>query len=307
MLGMLKRLRQGLTKTRENFVKRIDQAIRRYDRIDEDLLEELEEILIQTDVGVETTMKIIDRLRERTVEERTKKPEEIQALLRDEMAAILGGHSPPSTDVELTTGPHVIMVVGVNGVGKTTTIGKMAARYKQEGKTVLLAAGDTFRAAAIEQLEIWAHRADVDIVKHQQDADPAAVAYDALQAAIARNVDILIIDTAGRLHTKANLMEELKKIKRTLGKLADGVPHETLIVLDGTTGQNAQTQAKIFHEAMGGISGIVLTKLDGTAKGGIVLSITDSLSVPVKMIGVGEGIDDLQDFDAKSFVDALFE
>lgn len=307
MLGMLKRLRQGLTKTRENFVKRIDQAIRRYDRIDEDLLEELEEILIQTDVGVETTMKIIDRLRDRTVEERTKKPEEIQALLRDEMTAILEGQSPSSTDIESTTGPHVIMVVGVNGVGKTTTIGKMAARYKQDGKSVLLAAGDTFRAAAIEQLEIWADRAGVDIVKHQQDADPAAVAYDALQAAIARNVDILIIDTAGRLHTKANLMEELKKIKRTLGKLADGVPHETLIVLDGTTGQNAQTQAKMFHEAMGGISGIVLTKLDGTAKGGIVLSIADSLSVPVKLIGVGEGIDDLQDFDAKTFVDALFE
>ena len=223
------------------------------------------------------------------------------------MTTILDHQQHDDTPVTAHDGPHVIMVVGVNGTGKTTTIGKLAARYKQEGKSVLLAAGDTFRAAAIEQLDVWAQRSGADIVRHQQDADPAAVAFDALQAATARNVDILIIDTAGRLHTKTNLMEELKKIKRTLGKQSEGVPHEVLIVLDGTTGQNAQSQAKIFHEAMDGLTGIVLTKLDGTAKGGIVLSISDTLAVPVKMIGVGEGIDDLQEFDARTFVDALFE
>jgi len=307
MLGVFKRLRKGLAKTRDNFIRRIDQAIKRYDRIDEDLLEELEEILLQTDVGVETTMKIIDRLRDRTIEERTKKPDEIQELLRQEMTAILDSQQPTVNSCFEHNSPHVIMVVGVNGTGKTTTIGKLAAKYKAEGKSVLLAAGDTFRAAAIEQLGVWAQRSGADVVRHQQDADPAAVAFDALQAATARNVDVLIIDTAGRLHTKTNLMEELKKIKRTLGKQAEGVPHEILIVLDGTTGQNAQSQAKNFHEAMGGLTGIVLTKLDGTAKGGIVLAISDTLSIPVKMIGVGEGIDDLQPFDARTFVDALFE
>jgi fused signal recognition particle receptor len=304
MLGVVRRLREGLARTREGLVKKIDQAIRRYDRIDEDLLEEIEDILIQTDVGVDTTMKIIDGLRQRAVEERTKKPEALQILLRDEMTRIMN-QTPPIP--ESNDRPHVILVVGVNGSGKTTTIGKLAARYKQEGKKVLLAAADTFRAAAIEQLEVWAHRSDVEIVKHQQGSDPSAVAYDALQAANARDVDVLIVDTAGRLHTKDNLMEELKKIKRTLSKQIEGTPHETIIVLDGTTGQNAMTQAKIFHEALNGLTGIVLTKLDGTAKGGIVLSITDQLSIPVKMIGVGEGIEDLQDFNANDFVTALFE
>jgi fused signal recognition particle receptor len=304
MLGVVRRLREGLARTREGLVKKIDQAIRRYDRIDEDLLEEIEDILIQTDVGVDTTMKIIDGLRQRAVEERTKKPEALQILLRDEMTRIMN-QTPPIP--ESNDRPHVILVVGVNGSGKTTTIGKLAARYKQEGKKVLLAAADTFRAAAIEQLEVWAHRSDVEIVKHQQGSDPSAVAYDALQAANARDVDVLIVDTAGRLHTKDNLMEELKKIKRTLSKQIEGTPHETIIVLDGTTGQNAMTQAKIFNEALNGLTGIVLTKLDGTAKGGIVLSITDQLSIPVKMIGVGEGIEDLQDFNANDFVTALFE
>ena len=304
MLGVVRRLREGLARTREGLVKKIDQAIRRYDRIDEDLLEEIEDILIQTDVGVDTTMKIIDGLRQRAVEERTKKPEALQILLRDEMTRIMN-QTPPIP--ESNDRPHVILVVGVNGSGKTTTIGKLAARYKQEGKKVLLAAADTFRAAAIEQLEVWAHRSDVEIVKHQQGSDPSAVAYDALQAANARDVDVLIVDTAGRLHTKDNLMEELKKIKRTLSKQIEGTPHETIIVLDGTTGQNAMTQAKIFHEALNGLTGIVLTKLDGTAKGGIVLSITDQLYIPVKMIGVGEGIEDLQDFNANDFETALFE
>ncbi|MDP6054753.1 MAG: signal recognition particle-docking protein FtsY [Candidatus Latescibacteria bacterium] len=304
MLGAVRRLREGLARTREGLVKKIDQAIRRYDRIDESLLEEIEEILLQTDVGVDTTMKIIDGLRARAVEERTKKPEDLHLLLRDEMARIMNG--PPSAP-EPEHQPHVIMVVGVNGTGKTTTIGKLAARYKQEGKKVLLAAADTFRAAAIEQLEVWARRSGVDMIRHQQGSDPSAVAFDALQAAIARDVDVLIIDTAGRLHTKDNLMEELKKIKRTLSKQITDTPHETLIVLDGTTGQNAMTQAKIFHETLDGLTGIILTKLDGTAKGGIVLSITDQLSIPVKMIGVGESIEDLQDFDAQDFVTALFE
>lgn len=306
MLGFLKRLKEGLARTREGLVRRIDQAIRRYDCIDEDLLEEIESILLQTDVGVETTTKIIDGLRRRTVEARTKNPADIQGLLREEMVRILEQHQAP-VEAPDAHRPHVILVVGVNGTGKTTTIGKMAARYGREGKKVLIAAGDTFRAAAIEQLEVWAHRAEADLVRHQPGADPAAVAFDALQAAQARQADILIIDTAGRLHTKANLMEELKKIKRTLGKQQEGVPHETLIVLDGTTGQNALSQARIFHEALGGLTGIVLTKLDGTAKGGIVLSISDRLSIPVRMIGVGESIDDLQDFSPRGFVDALFE
>jgi fused signal recognition particle receptor len=306
MLGFLKKLREGLSRTREGFVRRIDQAIRRYDRIDEDLLEEIETILLQTDVGVETTLKIIDGLRARAVETRTKNPADLQNLLREEMIRILDYPAPAET-TGAGSGLHVIMVVGVNGTGKTTTIGKMAARYRAEGRRVLLAAGDTFRAAAIEQLEVWAGRAGVDLVRHQQGADPAAVVFDAMQAAMARGVDILIIDTAGRLHTKTNLMEELKKVKRILSKQMEGAPHETLIVLDGTTGQNALSQAKIFGEALGGLTGIVLTKLDGTARGGIVLSISDQLGIPVRMIGVGEDVDDLQPFDARAFVDALFD
>lgn len=305
MIGFLKRLQEGLTRTREGLVRRIDQAIRRYDRIDEALLEEIEAILLQTDVGVETTIKIIDRLRERTVEARTKNPAEIHGLLRQEMIRILDKPATvaPSPDARR---PHVVMVVGVNGTGKTTTIGKMAVRYRQDGRKVLLAAADTFRAAAIDQLEVWAGRSGVDLIRHQPGADPGAVVFDALQAAIARHIDVLIIDTAGRLHTKTNLMEELKKVKRILSKQMADAPHETLIVLDATTGQNALAQAKMFGDALGGLTGIVLTKLDGTAKGGIVLAISDRLSIPVKMIGVGEGIEDLQDFDPRAFVDALF-
>ncbi|MBM3265177.1 MAG: signal recognition particle-docking protein FtsY [candidate division Zixibacteria bacterium] len=305
-MGFIKRLKEGLARTREGLVRRIDQAIRRYDRIDEDLLEEIESILLQTDVGVETTAKIIDGLRRQAVDARTKDPAALQGLLREEMIRILD-RRPPEAESTIHHKPHVVMIVGVNGTGKTTTIGKMAARYKREGKKVLIAAGDTFRAAAIEQLEVWAKRADADMVRHRPGADPAAVAFDAFQAAKAREIDVLIIDTAGRLHTKTNLMEELKKIKRTLAKQQEGVPHETLIVLDATTGQNALTQAKIFHETLSGLTGIVLTKLDGTAKGGIVLSVADRLAVPVRMIGVGEGIDDLQDFNPRDFVEALFE
>lgn len=303
MLGVVRRLKDGLARTREGLVRRIGQTVGRYDRIDEDLLEEIESILLQTDVGVETTMRIIDGLRDRAVDRRTRNPEDLMGLLREEMAGILGGAPAPEPEGR----PHVIMIVGVNGTGKTTTAGKMAARYTGEGRKVLLAAADTFRAAAIDQLEVWARRADADIIRHQHGSDPSAVVFDAMQAARARETDVVIIDTAGRLHTRDNLMEELKKIKRTLGKQMDGAPHEVLLVLDGTTGQNALSQARVFSEALGGLTGIALTKLDGTARGGIVFAIGVQLAIPVKLIGVGEGVEDLQDFDAPAFVEALFD
>ncbi len=302
MLGVVRRLRDGLAKTRDGLIRGIDRAVVRYDRIDEDLLEEIESILLQTDVGMETTVRIIDGLRDRAVGQRTRNPEDLLRLLREEMAGILGDTPSPETDHR----PHVVMIVGVNGTGKTTTAGKMAARYAGEGKKVLLAAADTFRAAAIDQLEVWARRAEADIIRHQHGSDPSAVVFDAMQAALARKSDVVIIDTAGRLHTRDNLMEELKKIKRTLGKQLAGAPHEVLLVLDGTTGQNALSQARVFNKAMGGLTGIALTKLDGTARGGIVFAIGVQLAIPVKLIGVGEGIEDLQDFDAPAFVDALF-
>ena len=303
MQGVVRRLKDGLARTRDGLVRRIDQAVGRYDRIDEDLLEEIESILLQNDVGMDTTLRIIDGLRDRAVDRRTRNPEDLMALLREEMAGILGDTPPPASDGS----PHVVMVVGVNGTGKTTTAGKMAARYAREGKKVLLAAADTYRAAAIEQLEIWARRAEADIIRHQHGSDPSAVAFDAMQAALARNADVVIIDTAGRLHTRDNLMEELKKIKRTLGRQLDGAPHEVLLVLDGTTGQNALTQARVFGDTLGGLTGIALTKLDGTARGGIVFAIGEQLAIPVKLIGVGESIEDLQDFDAPAFVEALFD
>jgi len=303
MLGVVRRLKDGLARTREGLVRRIGQTVGRYDRIDEDLLEEIESILLQTDVGVETTMRIIDGLRDRAVDRRTRNPEDLMGLLREEMAGILGGAPAPEPEGR----PHVIMIVGVNGTGKTTTAGKMAARYTGEGRKVLLAAADTFRAAAIDQLEVWARRADADIIRHQHGSDPSAVVFDAMQAARARETDVVIIDTAGRLHTRDNLMEELKKIKRTLGKQMDGAPHEVLLVLDGTTGQNALSQARVFSEALGGLTGIALTKLDGTARGGIVFAIGVQLAIPVKLIGVGERVEDLQDFDAPAFVEALFD
>ena len=303
MLGVVRRLKDGLARTRDGLVRRIDQAVGRYDRIDEDLLEEIESILLQTDVGMETTLRIIDGLRDRAVDRRTRNPQDLMGLLREEMAGLLGDAPAPEPGGR----PHVIMVVGVNGTGKTTTAGKMAARYAAEGKKVLLAAADTFRAAAIDQLEVWARRAQADIIRHQDGSDPSAVVFDAMQAALARKTDVVIIDTAGRLHTKDNLMEELKKIKRTLAKQLDGAPHEVLLVLDGTTGQNALSQARVFSEALGGLTGIALTKLDGTARGGIVFAIGVQLAIPVKLIGVGESIEDLQDFDAPAFVEALFD
>lgn len=302
MQGFVRRLRDGLARTRDGLARRLHQAVGRYDRIDEDLLEEIESILLQTDVGVETTLRIIDGLRDRAVDRRTRNSDDLMDLLREEMTDILGDAPAPESDQR----PRVIMIVGVNGSGKTTTAGKMAARYAGEGKKVLIAAADTFRAAAIDQLEVWARRAEADIIRHQHGSDPSAVVYDAMQAASARGSDVVLIDTAGRLHTKGNLMEELKKIKRTAGKQMDGAPHEVLLVLDGTTGQNALSQARVFSEALGGLTGIALTKLDGTARGGIVFAIGVQLGIPVKLIGVGERIEDLQDFDAPAFVDALF-
>lgn len=304
---LIDKFKKGLSKTRESMVQKIREVIRLRPKLDEETLEQIEEILIQADVGVDPTMRIIDNLRERVSSgEKVEDPENmVQEFLEDEIRKILQPEDQ-TDEFAMTNKPHVILVVGVNGVGKTTTIGKMAQKFSREGKKVLLAAGDTFRAAAIEQLEIWAKRAQADIVKHQPGADAASVAFDALQAARARNTDIVLIDTAGRLHTKVNLMEEVKKIRRVVDKALPGAPHETLLVLDATTGQNAVTQARQFNEACE-LSGLVLAKLDGTAKGGVVIAIADELDLPVRFVGLGEGPDDLEDFDAENFVRALFE
>jgi len=296
--GFIDRLKSGLSKTRQSLSKRFDSILSMSRSIDEDMLEQIEEVLITSDIGVPTTMELMDKISKRIGSTATS--ESFKTDLKAEMMKLIDFDVP---DITLTK-PHIIMVVGVNGVGKTTSIGKLAAKLTSEGKKVLLSASDTFRAAAVEQLEIWAKRADADIVKHRDKSDPAAVAYDSIEAAIARDVDVVIVDTAGRLHTKVNLMEELKKIKRSIGKKIADAPHDTFLVLDATTGQNAVSQAKLFNEDIG-ISGIVLTKLDGTAKGGIVLSICNTLKVPIRYIGIGEAIDDLQEFDPKLFVDAL--
>ena len=297
--GYFKRLRQRLAKTRQSLSSGFDRALAGKKKIDDDVLEELEELLITSDIGVQTTMELIERLSKAKVADVS----EVKQILRDEILSILG--SQPSVAGEVHAKPHVVLVVGVNGVGKTTTIGKMAAAAKASGKKVLIGAADTFRAAAIEQLAIWAERAKAEFVRHRANADPAAVAFDAVSAAQARGCDIVLIDTAGRLHTKVNLMEELKKIKRTVAKQLDGAPHEILLVLDATTGQNALSQAKLFDEALG-LTGLALTKLDGTAKGGIVISICSSLNIPLQYVGVGEQIEDLRPFDAEQFIDALF-
>jgi len=276
-----------------------DRAFAGKKKIDDDVLEDLEELLITSDIGVPTTTSLIKRLSKTKVAEIN----EVKQILKEEILSILGSQAPVPEPAQ--NEPHVVLVVGVNGVGKTTTVGKIAAAAKASGKKVLIAAADTFRAAAIEQLAIWAARADADFVKHRANADPAAVAFDAVAAASARGCDIVLIDTAGRLHTKTNLMEELKKIKRTVSKQLAGAPHEILLVLDATTGQNALSQAQMFDEALG-LTGLALTKLDGTAKGGIVISICSSLNIPLQYIGVGEQIDDLKLFDAEQFIDALF-
>jgi fused signal recognition particle receptor len=300
--GFMSRLRRGLTKTRDFLNTDIEDLFSGKRQIDDDLLEELEELLITADIGVQTTMDLMDAISRKA--SKIASPEDLKAILKEEIMAIVD--TAPAIDHSgAPPRPKIIMVVGVNGVGKTTTIGKLAARYRREGKKVLIAASDTFRAAAIEQLSIWADRAGADIVKHKDQSDPAAVAFDAVEAAIARGVDIVLVDTAGRLHTKVNLMEELKKIKRSLSKKSPDAPHETLLVLDATTGQNALSQARLFDEAID-LSALALTKLDGTAKGGIVVSICSTLNIPLKYVGVGEQIDDLQDFDPRQFVDALF-
>ncbi len=300
-MGLLEKFKKGLTKTRETVFGEITGLVKRSVKIDDELLENIEEILITGDVGMDTTLKIMESLKLRIKKEKVENEEEFLAILKEEIAALL----PEDSLMEINKQPYIILVVGVNGSGKTTTIGKLAYRFKQEGKSVILGAADTFRAAAMEQLEVWAQRAGVDYVKAKPGSDPAAVAYDTVAAAVAREHDIAIIDTAGRLHTKVNLMEELAKISRVIKKKIEDAPHEILLVLDGTTGQNAVNQAKKFLEKSG-VTGIVLTKLDGTAKGGAVLSISSKLNVPVKFVGLGEGIDDLQPFDRNIFAEGLF-
>lgn len=300
--GFMSRLRRGLSKTRDFLNTDIEDLFSGKRQLDDELLEELEELLITADIGVQTTMALVDKISRKA--SKIASAEDLKAILKEEILSIVD--TPPAVDENTAPPkPRVVMIVGVNGVGKTTTIGKLAARYGRDGQKVLIAASDTFRAAAIEQLTIWAERAGADIVKHKDQADPAAVAFDAVEAATARGADIVLVDTAGRLHTKVNLMEELKKIKRSLAKKCPDAPHETLLVLDATTGQNALSQAKLFDEAIA-LDALALTKLDGTAKGGIVVSICSTLNIPLKYIGVGEQIDDLQDFDPRQFVEALF-
>lgn len=294
-------LKTGLTKTRNALTDKINETLKLAVTIDDDLYEELEEILIMADIGMDTTIDIIERLKDKIRREKINDVEMVQPALKEVISEMMNGEEEIIDEVE----KKVVLVIGVNGVGKTTTIGKLAAKNKQAGKKVLLAAADTFRAAAIDQLVVWSERAKVDIVKHEEGSDPAAVVFDAINASKARNVDLLICDTAGRLHNKKNLMDELGKINRIIEREYSDVKKETLLVLDATTGQNAVIQAKQFMEVCP-VDGIVLTKLDGTAKGGVVISIKNSLNIPVKYIGVGEGIDDLQEFDARSFVEALF-
>ena len=301
-VNLFERLKQGLTKAKQGITDKIDDVLKSYTKVDEELLEELEEILITADVGVNTTMDIIDKLRDKIKENKITEPSGVKAELKNIIEEKLTNEN---STLNVEKSPTIILMVGVNGVGKTTTIGKLANRYKQEGKKILLAAGDTFRAAAIEQLEVWAGRSNVDIIKHQEGADPGAVVFDAIKAAKARKVDLLICDTAGRLHNKANLMNELGKVFKIVDREFPEANKEVLLVVDATTGQNAVVQAKTFKE-VADITGIVLTKLDGTAKGGVVLAVKSEVDVPVKLIGVGEKVEDLQDFDAKAFSEALF-
>ncbi len=301
-MGFFDRLKEGLSKTKDAIFKQVDNLFRSFVKVDEDMLEELEELLIMADVGVNSTELIIERLRERIKDDRITEPEECRVALQEILVGMIGDGEP----LKLDSTPSVILVIGVNGVGKTTSIAKIANRLKSQGKNVVLAAADTFRAAAIDQLQVWADRVGVELIKHTEGSDPAAVVFDAVSAAKKREADVLIVDTAGRLHNKKNLMDELAKINRVIERELPGASRETLLVLDATTGQNAVNQAKEFKNAAN-ITGLVLTKLDGTAKGGIVFSIKEELDIPVKFIGVGEKTDDMQEFEAKDFVDALFE
>lgn len=301
-MGFFEKLKNGLKKTKDSMIGKIERLLNSFTKIDEELFEELEDTLITSDIGVNTSTKICDLLRERVKRDGIKDPGQIKDVLKEIIAEMLGEDTP----LDISTTPSVILVIGVNGVGKTTTIGKLSNQLRNQGKKVLVAAADTFRAAAIDQLEVWTERAGVDIIKHKEGSDPAAVVFDALQAAKSRGVDVVICDTAGRLHNKKNLMDELKKISRIVHQQAEGCALEVLLALDATTGQNAVNQAKQFNE-VADITGIILTKLDGTAKGGIIISITDDLKIPVKLVTVGEQIDDIQPFVAKDFVNALFE
>lgn len=300
-VSFFSKLKDGLFKTRKNITDKINDALLSFKAVDEDLFDELEEILITSDVGVETTMRILDNLRLKVKQQNIKEPMQIKGLLKQEMLDILG----TSTETIGTHSPEVILIIGVNGVGKTTSIGKISSKLKKSGKKVLIAAADTFRAAAIDQVEVWGRRAGVDVIKHQEGSDPAAVIFDAISAAKSRKTDVLICDTAGRLHNKKNLMEELRKIFKVIDREFPEAHREVMLVLDATTGQNAISQAKLFKE-VAGITGIILTKLDGTAKGGIVIGIKSELDIPVKLIGVGEKVNDLQEFVPEDFVNALF-
>ncbi|CAM4255792.1 signal recognition particle-docking protein FtsY [Saccharibacillus endophyticus] len=302
--AVTKQFKDGLEKTRKGFVERVSNLMVRRRKIDEEFYEELEEILIGADVGVNTVMGLIDELRVEVKKRRLNDASELRPVLSEKLVELLRGEQDNSLNMS-QDGPTVILFVGVNGVGKTTTIGKLAHKFKSEGKKVLLAAGDTFRAGAIEQLEVWGTRTGVEVIKQSPGSDPAAVMYDAVQAAKQRNADILICDTAGRLQNKSNLMDELNKIFRVIQREIPGAPHEVLMVLDATTGQNALSQAKLFGEKSG-VTGLVLTKLDGTAKGGIVVAIRQELNIPVKLVGLGEKMEDLQEFDSEQFVHALF-
>lgn len=298
------KFKEGLAKTRTAFVERVEDLITRRKKIDEDFYEELEEILIGADVGVNTVMGLIDELRAEVRKRKIEEAKDLQPILSEKLIGLLKGDQDATMHLA-KEGLSIILFVGVNGVGKTTTIGKLAHRYKQQGKKVMLAAGDTFRAGAIEQLEVWGQRVGVDVIKQQAGSDPAAVMFDAVHAAKSRGVDILICDTAGRLQNKVNLMEELNKIYRVIQREVPEAPHEVLLALDATTGQNALQQAKLFGEKTG-VTGLVLTKLDGTAKGGIVIAIRQEMNIPVKFVGLGEKMDDLQEFDSEQFVHALF-
>ena len=301
-VSLFERLKQGLSKAKQGITDRVDQVLKSYTKVDEDLLEEIEEILITADVGVDTTMSIIDKLTDAIKTKKITDPQDVKGELKLIIEEILTNEN---STLDVSHSPSIIIMVGVNGVGKTTTIGKLASRYKKEGKKVLIAAGDTFRAAAIDQLEVWANRSGVDIIKHQEGADPGAVIFDSIKAAKARDIDLLICDTAGRLHNKSNLMNELSKVFKIVDREYPEAKKEVLLVVDATTGQNAVSQAKSFKQVCD-ITGIVLTKLDGTAKGGVVLAVKSEVDVPVKLIGVGEKMEDLQDFDAKAFSEALF-
>jgi fused signal recognition particle receptor len=303
--SIFKKLSERLYRTRESFTQRIDELFLGKKKIDAALFDELEEILVTADLGITTTMELLETARKQVKRDSLSDPQQLKAIIKDSLKTYLSASSRPAELVMPQQGPFVIMVVGVNGVGKTTTIGKIAAKFNAAGRSVLLVAADTFRAAAISQLKIWGERNGARVIAHQEGADPSSVVFDAMAMAVSKGYDVVLIDTAGRLHTRANLMEELKKIKRVIGKQLAGAPHEVLLVIDATTGQNGISQATLFNEAIG-VTGVALTKLDGTAKGGIVATITRELRLPIRFIGVGEQLDDLRDFDADEFIEALF-